>query len=73
MSDSAAPPDAELLTAQQVSTMVNMGHRTWWRLVASGRAPAPVRLGRIVRWRRRELMEWIEADCPRTTPPCRGL
>ena len=73
MSVSSTPPEAELLTATQASALVNMGRRTWWRYASSGRAPAPVRIGNLVRWRRIELMAWIEADCPRTVPLCRGL
>ncbi len=35
------------------------------RLHASGRlGPLPVRLGRLVRWRRDELEEWVAAGLP---------
>ncbi len=35
------------------------------RLDASGRlGPRPVRLGRLVRWSRQELEDWIAAGCP---------
>ena len=55
----------ELLTAAESAEMTGVGKRTWWRYVGSGRAPAPVRLGGAVRWRRSELAEWIAAGCPR--------
>lgn len=55
----------ELLTADESATMAGVGKRTWWRYVSSGRAPAPVRLGGAVRWRKSELAEWIAAGCPR--------
>lgn len=62
-------PDAEalreLLSADEAATMCGCGRRTWWRLVSCGKAPGPVRLGGVVRWRRTELAAWIAAGCPR--------
>jgi prophage regulatory protein len=55
----------ELLTASESAEMTGVAKRSWWRYVSSGRAPAPVRLGGAVRWRRSELAEWIAAGCPR--------
>ena len=55
----------ELLTASESAEMAGVAKRSWWRYVGSGRAPAPVRLGGAVRWRRSELAEWISAGCPR--------
>ncbi len=60
-------PDAlrELLTAAESADMAGVAKRSWWRYVSSGKAPAPVRLGGAVRWRRSELAEWIAVGCPR--------
>jgi predicted DNA-binding transcriptional regulator AlpA len=55
----------ELLTAAESAEMAGVAKRSWWRYVSSGKAPAPVRLGGSVRWRRSELAEWIQAGCPR--------
>jgi prophage regulatory protein len=55
----------ELLTASESAEMAGVAKRSWWRYVSSGKAPAPVRLGGAVRWRRSELAEWIAAGCPR--------
>lgn len=56
----------ELLTAAEAAEVAGIAKRSWWRYVSSGRAPAPVRLGGAVRWRRTELAEWIASGCPRT-------
>ena len=37
---------------------------TWHRLRAAGKLPAPVKLGRALRWRRDEIVAWINANCP---------
>lgn len=55
----------ELLSAAESAEMAGVAKRSWWRYVSSGKAPAPVRLGGAVRWRRSELAEWISAGCPR--------
>jgi predicted DNA-binding transcriptional regulator AlpA len=55
----------ELLNAQQAAEMAGVARRSWWRYCSSGRAPAPVRIGGSVRWRRTELAAWIAAGCPR--------
>jgi prophage regulatory protein len=55
----------ELLTAAEAAEVAGVAKRSWWRYVSSGKAPAPVRLGGAVRWRRSELAEWITAGCPR--------
>jgi prophage regulatory protein len=55
----------ELLSAAESAEMAGVAKRSWWRYVSSGKAPAPVRLGGAVRWRRNELAEWIAAGCPR--------
>jgi prophage regulatory protein len=55
----------QLLSAAESAEMAGVAKRSWWRYVSSGKAPAPVRLGGAVRWRRSELAEWIQAGCPR--------
>jgi len=55
----------ELLTAAEAAEMAGVGKRSWWRYSSSGKAPAPVRIGRSVRWRRAELADWIARGCPR--------
>ena len=55
----------ELLSAAESAEMAGVAKRSWWRYCSSGKAPAPVRLGGNVRWRRSELAEWIAAGCPR--------
>jgi len=48
----------------QLAEMLSVSSRSIWRLSDSGKLPKPVRLGRSVRWNRREIEEWVEAGCP---------
>jgi Helix-turn-helix domain len=58
----------ELLTEVQAADFLRLSVRTLqaWRARKFG--PAFVRAGRAIRYRRRDLIAWIEAN---TTSPCR--
>jgi predicted DNA-binding transcriptional regulator AlpA len=53
-----------LLTARWLATLTARSERSVWRDHVAGLLPRPVRLGRAVRWRRDEILAWIEAGCP---------
>jgi excisionase family DNA binding protein len=55
----------ELLTTAQAARLLGIGERTLWRHSRSGAAPAPVTIGGTVRYRRSELLAWIDDGCPR--------
>lgn len=59
----------ELLTTAQASELLQCGTRTLWRWSRSGICPAPIKIGRglraAVRYRRAELVQWINDGCPR--------
>jgi predicted DNA-binding transcriptional regulator AlpA len=59
----------ELLSTRQAAQLCGLGERTLWRYSRSGIAPRPVKIGNgkqgAVRFRRAELLAWIEAGCPR--------
>ena len=55
---------AALLSVEQVAELLNCSRRHIYRLADSGRLPRPVRLGALIRWRRTELTEWLDAGCP---------
>ena len=35
-----------------------------YKLKRAGKMPPPIKIGALMRWKRRELLEWIEAGCP---------
>jgi len=53
-----------LLTAKDIAALCGVSVRTVWEWRAAGRLPAPIRLGRLIRWRRKDIEDWIEAGCP---------
>lgn len=60
---------ALLMTTREVSELTGIPLRTLARYVATGLAPQPVRIGHgpnpSVRFRRRDIEEWIDARCPK--------
>jgi predicted DNA-binding transcriptional regulator AlpA len=59
------PEDAGLLIdAKTFARLLSISSRTLSRLIDLKAVPQPVHLGRIIRWRLSEVLEWIEADCP---------
>ena len=66
-SEEGGLPKAELLTTREACLLLSIGRSTLCRDSASGRIPRPVRIGRKLRWRRRELQDWIQAGAPALT------
>ena len=52
-----------LLTVREVAERLGVCGRQVQKLLASGRFPSPVRLGRSVRWRERDIGLFIDCDC----------
>ena len=55
---------AALLNARQAATLLGVSMASLYRYQNEAKLPAPVRVGRSVRWREDELRQWIAAGCP---------
>lgn len=53
-----------LLDVRSVAAQMDVSVRKVWQLVSSGGMPAPIRIGRAVRWRESDVNKWIEMGCP---------
>ena len=53
-----------LLTASDAAQRCNCSVRTWRTWNRSGRTPPPIRIGRSLYWRPKDLTGWVEAGCP---------
>ena len=58
------PDPSRLMTAKDLAVALSIAQRTVWRLNATGKLPAPIRLGRCVRWRTSDIEAWLQAGCP---------
>jgi len=64
MSTTATVSDAsKLLDVRGVAELLNCSPRHVYRLADSGRMPAPVKLGSLVRWNKASIDEWIATGC----------
>ena len=62
-SPAEAPPPL-LVGATEACRLLSIGKSLFFALKSSGRLPAPVHLGRCVRWDRATLIAWCNAGCP---------
>ena len=53
-----------LIDTRTFSRLLSISSRHLSRLLDEEAIPDPIRLGRLLRWRLAEVLEWIEADCP---------
>lgn len=58
--------EALLIDDRTGAALASVSRATWHRLRAAGKLPPCIRLGRAVRWRRAEVVAWIDAGCPDT-------
>jgi excisionase family DNA binding protein len=60
-----AEKPSELLDVNAVASLLGTSSRTVRRLADWGRMPRPISLGRMVRWQRSVIEEWISEGCPK--------
>jgi excisionase family DNA binding protein len=60
----ASPSEPLLITAEEFAELMQVSVRSIWRLRSAREIPEPLRIGGNIRWRREEVMEWINAGCP---------
>jgi excisionase family DNA binding protein len=52
-----------LATVDDVRAIIGCSRRHIYSLIDAGRMPAPIRLGRLIRWDRASLAAWIADGC----------
>ena len=61
-SEAAPMIEPALLTAKQVSNLLQIHPRTCWRMSATGDIPKPITIAKkVVRWRLSDLQRFLEA------------
>ena len=61
--DTTAREPAALLDVRAVAAMCGCSSRHIYRLSDAGKMPRPLRIGRLIRWRRAALETWIADGC----------
>jgi excisionase family DNA binding protein len=56
---------AELLDVRAVAALLGCSTRHVKRLADAGKLPSPLKLGRLKRWPRRAIRQWLDDGCPR--------
>jgi predicted DNA-binding transcriptional regulator AlpA len=60
----AAAAESALLVSAEMAALCSVSEASWWRLLASGKTPAPVKLQGRTLWDRAELATWVPSGCP---------
>ena len=58
------PDGPLLLTAEETAALLGISRSALYRMDARGDIPRPVRIGRMTRWSRLEVIRWVERRCP---------
>ncbi len=64
MTTATQPDGTELIDVREVARLLGCSARHARRMADRGAMPLPLRLSRLVRWRRRDIERWIEQGCP---------
>lgn len=63
--DGATPIDeCQLLTVDEVASLLGVESRTVWRGLSKEEVPEPVRFRGNTRWIYRVIRDWIDSGCP---------
>jgi predicted DNA-binding transcriptional regulator AlpA len=54
--------DQLLWTLEEVSQHTGIAARTWRRYVRAGKAPQPIKLGRVTRWSIDSVKQWVQLE-----------
>lgn len=64
MSMNTSGDKSPLMSIDEVRALVPCSRSFFRKLCEQGKAPKPIRLGRLTRWSREEINAWMAARCP---------
>lgn len=53
-----------MLSVKDVARILGCSTRHVYRMSDSGKMPAPIKLGALVKWRAEDVATWMDAGCP---------
>jgi predicted DNA-binding transcriptional regulator AlpA len=60
------PDEPILIDANEAAKLLGISVSSWWRLHAFKGAPLKLKICRMSRWRRQEVVDWVVAGMPGT-------
>ncbi len=64
MSALGSPDSRVLIDVRAVAALLGCSPRHVYRLCDAGKMPQSLKLGKLVRWRRADIEEWVADGCP---------
>jgi excisionase family DNA binding protein len=53
-----------MMDVEDLAALLDCSERHVYRMAETGKMPAPIRLGALVRWNQAVISAWIAAGCP---------
>jgi excisionase family DNA binding protein len=66
----ASADDTGTLDIRDVARLLKVSTRSVRRLVQDGAICPPIRIGRLIRWPKKQILTWIAAGCPANATNC---
>lgn len=54
-----------LIDKDVIASLLDVSPRSVQRYIPQGKVPRPIRVGKGLRWRLNEILDWIAAGCPK--------
>ncbi len=61
VNDGSNGESGRLMTAVELAEHLQISVRGVWRLVSIGELPKPIYIGRLARWQRKTVSDWIDS------------
>ena len=60
--------ESALVDVKEAARMCSISASMLYKLNVAGVLPKPIKLGKLLRWKRQDILEWIDQGCPTGKP-----
>ena len=60
--------ESALVDVKEAARMCSISASMLYKLNVAGQMPAPIKLGTLLRWKRQDILGWIDKGCPTGKP-----
>lgn len=62
--DAAGNADSPLMDVKEAARMLRISESMFYKMNKKGKTPPAVMVGKLRRWRKKDLLKWIDDGCP---------
>ncbi len=60
--------ESAMMDAREAAKLCSFSESMLYKLNRAGKMPPPIRIGALLRWKRSDVVRWIEEGCPEDRP-----